>query len=118
MLEWAGVSKEKAQQIFEFEAVSNVFPGSNKTGHLKPTKESMDKHWEDTLETKVQCADKVWLLGNTAKEYFYSKPKTYSCNLEILETCHPSKRNHSRIMLSKENITAAITKFLCQTSSN
>jgi uracil-DNA glycosylase len=118
MLEWVGISKDKAQDIFEFEAVSNVFPGSNEIGHLKPSKEAMDRHWNETLEMKVQCADKVWLLGNVAKEYFYSKPKTYSCNLEILETCHPSKRNYSRIMSDKEKLSSAIKEFVCQPSNN
>jgi uracil-DNA glycosylase len=104
MINWVGIDKEKAQTMFDFESVSNIFPGKNKKGHFKPTTEQMDKHWEDTLETKMQLADKVWILGKVAANYIESKPKTWSCNLEIIETPHPSKRNYSLIMNNKNEI--------------
>lgn len=112
ILSWVGVSKEEAQKKFDFDSVSNVFNGHGANGHNKPTTNQMDTHWKDTLETKVQGANKVWLLGNVAKEYFHSKPKTWSCSLEILETIHPSKRNYSRIIKQKKIITDMLNKFL------
>jgi hypothetical protein len=112
ILSWVGISKEKAQEMFEFEAVSDKFPGFLEKGHKTPSQEDMDKHWSSTLESKVQAADKVWLLGNVARDYFYSKPKTWSCNLEILETLHPSKLNYSRIHAQKEQLITKIESFL------
>lgn len=112
MLEWVGITKEQAQGMFEFEAVSNVYNGSKNSKHIKPTKEQMDAHWNNTLETKVQCANKVWLVGDVAKKYFYSKPKTWSCNLEILETIHPSRINYFRIMPKKDELTETLKSFL------
>jgi uracil-DNA glycosylase len=89
-----GVSKDEAQELFEFDAVYDKFPGFDSVGgHKKPSREQMDEYWDRALEMKVILADKVILLGNVAKEYFYSKPKSYSCNLEVFEMIHPSKRN-------------------------
>lgn len=112
MLEWIGITKEKAQTMFEFEAISNIYNGSKNGKHIKPTKEQMNSHWVNTLETKVQAAEKIWLIGNVAKEYFHSKPKTWSCNLEILETIHPSRINWFRIMPKKDELTEHLKNFI------
>lgn len=112
MLSWVGIDKEQAQKMFEFDAVCNEFTGHGQNGHLKPTQAQMNKHWDESLETKVQCADKVWLLGNVAKDYFNSKPKTWSCNLKVLETIHPSKRNYDRIMKQKNELIYKLSHFL------
>ena len=108
-----GVSKEAAQDIFDFEAVSNVFPGFDANGcHLKPSREAMQRHWESALEDKVIGSNKVILLGNAAKEFFYSQPKTWSCNLDVLELIHPSKRNYSLYQKNKVAIIDQLKKFL------
>lgn len=113
MLEWVGISKEQAQALFEFEALSNEFPGLSKPGnHAKPSKEAVQKHWSETLETKVHGADKVWLLGSFVSDYFHKLPKTWSCSLEILETYHPSRRNYSKIMAKKEEIINQLKDFI------
>lgn len=112
MFSWVGISKDLAQKMFEFEAVYNEFPGHGSSGHLKPIKEQMDKHWNETLEEKVQMANTVILLGNVARDYFYSKPKTYSCNLGVFELIHPSYRNAARIKASKEHITKVLQSAL------
>lgn len=113
MLEWVGISKEQAQDMFEFEALSNEFPGLSKPGHhAKPAKENIEKHWKQELEIKVQLADKVWLLGEFVKKTFYNFPKTWSCNLQIMETYHPSRRNYSKIMAQKETLTEQIKNFI------
>lgn len=113
ILNWVGISKKDAQNIFDFEAVYDKFPGYNDDGgHIVPTKEQMDDYWDRVLEEKIQCSDKVWLLGNVAKNYFWSKPKTWSCNLDILETYHPSLRNYNRIMNNKKQLTKEIKQFL------
>lgn len=112
MLSWVGITKQEAQNIFEFEAVCNTFPGFGTNGHNIPSIEQMNQHWFETLENKVELADKIWILGNVAKEYFNNKEKTLSCNIEVLETIHPSKRNYLRIMKDKEIITRQLKSFL------
>lgn len=112
-LEECGVSKEQAQDLFEFEAVYNKFPGYNeKGGHAKPTREQMDQHWNETLEDKVILTNKVILLGKVAQEYFYSKPKTWSCNLDILELIHPSRLNHNLFQKNKHTIIPKLKEFI------
>lgn len=108
-----GITPIQAQAMFDFEAIYNEFPGFDaKGGHLKPSKEQMDKHWTDTLETKVQLADKIWVLGNVARDYIATKPKTWSCNTDWLYTMHPSKRNVSAFNQNKDNIIKSIKEFL------
>jgi uracil-DNA glycosylase len=114
ILEWVDITKEEAQNIFEFDAVYNEFPGRDKlTGsHLQPTQQQMDLYWDKVLETKVQLANKVILLGNVARNFINSKPKTWSCNTEFLELIHPSRLNYNRIIQNKEIITKQLKEFL------
>lgn len=112
-LEEIGISKEAAQDVFDFDAVFGSFTGFDSSGgHLKPTQEQMDKHWDDVLETKVQLADKVWVLGNVARDYIATKEKTWSCNTEWLYTIHPSKRNYNLYIKNKDKIISSIKEFL------
>lgn len=107
------ISMWEAQRMFEFEAIYNEFPGFDANGgHLKPSKEQMDKHWTETLETKVQLADKVWVLGNVARDYIATKPKTWGCTTEWLYTMHPSKRNLYTFNQNKERILKSIKDFI------
>lgn len=112
-LKECGISKEDAQTMFEFEAVSNVFPGfDDKGGHQNPTIGDMDIHWIETLEEKVQLADRVILLGNVAREFFHNQRKTWSCNLQVLELPHPSKRNFALFERNKEAILSNLKEFV------
>ena len=105
MFSWVGISKEQAQNIFDFDAISDKFPGFDaKGGHAKPSTIDCDKHWKKSLENKVQMADEIIVLGAVAKQYLESKPKTWGCNTKILYMIHPSKRNFSKIMEQKESI--------------
>lgn len=105
MFSWAGISKEQAQDIFEFEAISNIFPGFKPNGgHKTPSREDCDKQWEKTLETKLQLAEEIIVLGAVAKQYIESKPKTWSCSAKFVYIIHPSKRNYNKIMAQKESI--------------
>lgn len=113
ILEASGITMWGAQMFFHFEAIYNEFPGFDANGgHLKPSKEQMDKHWTDTLETKVQLAEKVWVLGNVARDYIATKPKTWGCTTEWLYTMHPSKRNLYSFNQNKERILNDIKTFL------
>lgn len=108
-----GISKERAQELFEFDAVYDKFPGYDSNGgHLKPTKLQMDDYWERELELKVQMAEKIILLGNVSRDYFYSKPKTYSCKTQIYELIHPSKRNIGIFNQNRTNILETLKKAI------
>ncbi len=112
-LKECGISKEESQKMFIFDAVYNKFPGYKpKGGHKPPTLAQMDEYWNRELETKVQGVEKVWLLGNVAANYFHSKPKSWSCSLQILETMHPSKYNLKRYQENKESIIKEIKQFI------
>jgi len=107
-----GVSKEKAQEIFDFEAVYNKFPGfAQGGGHKVPTVEQMDEHWPE-LESKLKSSDKVWILGNVAFDYIYSKPRTWAHNMHVIRTMHPSKMNLNRYRRDKEKILSQIKIIL------
>jgi len=112
MLEWVDITKEDAQNIFEFDAVYNKFPGWEDGKHRIPTKLEMEWYWEQELEEKVQLADKIILLGNVARDFINSKPKTWSCNTEFLELIHPSRLNYNRIIQDKENIIQKLKEFI------
>lgn len=107
MLSWVGINKERAQELFDFEAISNKFPGfDDKGGHKKPSKEDCQKHWEETLLHKVLESNRIIVLGNVARDYFNEKTKNFNQNKTIVFTMlHPSKRNYSKIMAQKEFIT-------------
>lgn len=108
-----GIDKNEAQNLFEWEAMYDKFPGRDDQGnHLVPTEAQMNEHWDNILETKVQDAEKVWLLGKVASDFFFSKPKTWSCNLDILETIHPSPRNKGLYKRNKVDILTRIHLFL------
>ena len=106
-----GINKEKAQEMFDWEAIYDKFPGFAWGGHAIPTKEQMDRHWE-VLEPKIQAADKVWVLGNVARDYIESKDRTWGCNVEFLYTMHPSRRNFSLYQKSKTSILNKIASFI------
>jgi len=104
-----GVSKDKAQQLFIFDAVYDKFPGfDSKGGHLKPTREQMDEYWERSLKTKVDLVDKILLLGNVSKVYFAGKEIK---NKEIYTLIHPSTRNIGIYNQNKESILNVLDKI-------
>lgn len=110
-LEECGISKEDAQDIFDFDAVFGSFTGfESNGGHIKPSQEQMDKHWYDVLEKKVNSADKIWILGNVARDYIGSKELDHEKN--FLYTIHPSKRNWNLYVKNKASIISKIKKFL------
>lgn len=112
-LQEVGISKQDAQNLFEFDAVFGSFTGFDVNGgHLKPTVEQMDSHWDKVLETKIQLADKVWVLGNVARDYINTKDKTWGCDTKWIYTIHPSKRNWNLYLKNKQNIINSIKSLL------
>lgn len=113
MLSWVGITKEQAQEIFEFEAMSNLFPGHGENGHLKPSNEIMRKHYDNVLEGKIQKSKRVLVLGKVAENAL--KDFGAFCSNEhenVVFMIHPSKRNYSSIMSNKESITIQLQALL------
>lgn len=113
ILYWVNISKEQAQEIFEFEAMVNTFPGRTENGHKAPDKHSMHRHYKYFLIPKIQQASKVILLGNVAKENC-TEFGIYAIKGagNILCLPHPSRRNYSLIMKNKDSITNKLKQFL------
>lgn len=113
MLEWVGISKDTAQKIFEFEALTDQFPGKTLHGsHKPPSAEMVLKYWESTLRWKVENSQSVILLGKIACIHFYELTKNWYARPDSLELPHPSRRNYSRIMNNKEQITKDLKRFI------
>lgn len=104
-----GITKEQVQDVFEFEALTYVFPGTNKNGgHKKPSWKMFNEHWTCSLKEKAENCKSIICLGNASKEYIskmnIEKPITY--------LIHPSKRNISLFRKNKESILNALKKAI------
>lgn len=109
-LKECNITVDEAQELFEFEAVSNKFPGFGKGGHKLPSQEDMDNHWKETLREKVVNSQKIWILGNVPRDYLLTKSEVLS--KVFLVTIHPSKRNSDRFNKQKSSIISQIKKFI------
>ena len=112
MYDWLGIlgiSKEDAQDMFEWEAVYDKFPGHGKDGHLIPKYEQAKEHWDKTLKAKFLAADKVWILGNVALDYLIDFTNNEEWHgRKIVSTIHPSFRNRA---LFKKIATKTLDKI-------
>lgn len=103
------VSKERAQELFDFDAVYDKFPGfDSKGGHLKPNKEQMEDYWNRELKDKVENCRAILVLGNCAKEFIKEK----NTGKRIVYLIHPSKRNYSLYNKNKESIIENLLKLI------
>lgn len=115
--EWlkeCNITLEQAQEMFEFEAMTDKFPGHGKSGHKVPGIEEMQTYYTQVLLRKIREFDRVILLGNVPKDFFNTyhtvlndKPKT-----AILCLIHPSRRNYDRYMQNKEQIINSLKEFI------
>ena len=104
-----GISKEEAQNIFEFDAVYDKFPGfDSKGGHLKPTKDQMEEYYERGLKNKIENCKSILVLGNCAKEFLLTK----EIGKPIEFTIHPSKRNSYLYNKNKESVLNKIKNII------
>ena len=110
ILGWVGISKEQAQEMFEFEAMTDKFPGHGANGHLKPSKDEMCDYLSRLLGKKIFEADQIIVLGNVAKEAL--EDFGFTDKSKMLFMIHPSKRNYSKIMAQKEQLTNQLKQFL------
>lgn len=110
MFEWVGISKERAQLLFDFDACVDEFPGHGKNGHLVPSKEKMIEYHERVLKHKIKNAKCVIFLGKVASEF-------YAANLLVnpekyFSLPHPSTRNRGLIMKRKDWICEILLKAI------
>lgn len=112
MFYWIGITKSEAQKLFEFEALVSEFPGFNKNGHAKPSKENMFLHFKNVLDNKIYLAEKIILLGNESKNYLMPLITSYGIMDKYLFLPHPSKRNYKLILDNKELIINFLKTFL------
>lgn len=113
MLSWVGITKEQAQEMFEFEAMVENFPGHGDNGHKLPALKDIIQHYNKTLQPKLQSAKRVICLGRVSENFFMNT--TYEIlypEIKWLALIHPSKRNYRRIMSQKEAITLVLQRFL------
>lgn len=115
-LEEAGISKEQAINMFEFEAVYGYgFLGHTKNGgHKIPNKKQMSLYFENVLRSKLENFDRVWIIGSVAKKFIDSQVRTWSCTQKRIHTIHPSKRNLHQYRLNKDSILNSIKKIISE----
>lgn len=115
MLSWVGIDKNKAQELFEFEAMTDKFPGKTNNGHAKPSVIEMNHHYHFVLKQKIEDCKGVLILGNVPKEALqrFGAYVRYS-DKPMVKMIHPSRRNYSKIMAQKENIISQFNLLINQ----
>lgn len=112
LYEWfneIGISKERSQELFLFDAVYDQFPGFNKNGgHKKPTWEQFIEYWTFSLKQKTIECKSIIVLGNVAKEYL----SLMKIDKPMIFLIHPSKRNYSLYNKNKEEILSKLKSVL------
>ncbi|MCW3111311.1 MAG: Phi17:2 [Segetibacter sp.] len=119
LYEWlneCGVSKEAAQDLFIFEAMTNTFPGFDvKGGHKKPTTNEMDSHMSEVLIPYMKNTKKVICLGNVPRDYFNANAsyiQEHCGKVSVIFLIHPSKRNYALYQRNKEVIISKLKSFI------
>lgn len=111
MLAWVDITKEQAQDIFEFDALSDKFPGFDTSGHIIPPLQEIMKHYREVLKPKIDEAEKIIVLGRVAEEYIKERQSLYP-DKKFLYLVHPSRRNTPLILRKKEQITKQLKDFI------
>lgn len=107
-LELCKINKDEAQEMFEFDAIYNKFPGfSESGGHKVPSKKQMDDYWP-ILSEKIKKASKIIVLGKPAKEYLESKLE----NKKVIYLMHPSYRNYYVFTENEDKIINTLNSFI------
>lgn len=113
LYEWfneLGISKEKAQELFDFDAVYDKFPGRDGGGHKKPTEAQMEDYWQRSLKDKVLSHNKILIFGNVAHDFLMNKKEIE--NRWVAKTIHPSRLNFNLYNKNKNQILNTIKSLL------
>lgn len=111
MLSWVGITLEEAQDMFDFDAMVDKFPGHSKTGHKKPDYQEVLAHYRHVLKPKIIKADKIIVLGKVAEGYIKEREVLYP-DKKFLYLIHPSKRNYAQVYREKTEITKKLKEFI------
>lgn len=112
MLGWVGISKEQAQETFEFESCIAI--------QAMPTVALMRDYYQDVLKTKIAAADHIIILGQLAADFYTGKKERYYAIvknfpwIKVLILPHPSYRNYTLVMDKKQEITLKLKVFLSE----
>lgn len=106
-----GISKERAQNLFDFDAVYDKFPGYSESGHKTPSDSQMNEYWERSLRDKVLKSSKIWVVGNVAMKFLTDK-ENFISEKKLLFTMHPSKRNMDAFRKVKPVMLERIKRFI------
>lgn len=118
LYEWLGeigISKIEAQDLFDFEAMTDKIPEVTKSGHKPPSNEEMEDYYNRVLKDKIKSSDKVILLGASPRNFFKKKEffKRYDKNgIKVLSLIHPSKRNYKMYNDNKELILKLLKEII------
>jgi uracil-DNA glycosylase len=113
ILSWVGIDKDRAQEMFQFDALVDKFPGfDSRGGHLKPSKDQICEYYSRSLRISIDMADKIILLGAPARGFLRPDLINYGIRGKYLYLPHPSRRNYNLIMGKKEEITTLLRSFL------
>lgn len=107
-----GISKDDAQQLFDFDAVYDKFPGYLNGNHAVPTDIQMNDYWNRSLEKRFFEYDKVLILGNVAWDFINSKLKYTVDKPLIFKTMHPSRMNYKRYIQRKKEVLATLKNLI------
>lgn len=114
ILDWVNINKEAAQNLFEFEACTDTFPGFDEhKNHNAPTIQQFMLHFNKTLKAKIERADKILILGKVAFNHMHDPcvSKLIS-EKEVMTMMHPSRRNRHFLLRDRADITSKLNKFI------
>ena len=119
LYEWLseiGIDQIPAQQIFDFEAMTDKLPKISSSGsHIPPSKEEMKDYFKRVLKRKIENSKKIILLGASPRNFFGKKDffKRYDKNgYKVLSLIHPSTRNRSMYNTNKEKILSLLKEII------
>lgn len=112
MLSWAGVNKDYAKAIFEFECCVEFKKSPN------PLVVDMIEYYNKSLKFKMKKVEKVIILGKLVEDFYtgtFNGKYTMTHNhphLKLLVLPHPTYCNYTTIMDAKAEITYKLRNFL------
>lgn len=119
LYEWLseiGIDKIPAQEMFDFEAMTDKPPKTSKSGsHIPPSREEMDDYMDRVLLDKITNSEKIILLGACPRNYFKRKKffKRYDNDkFKVLSLIHPSKRNYKMYNDNKELLLSLLKNII------
>lgn len=112
-----GVSKEEAQLIFEFEAMTDKIPKVVKGNQKPPSIFEMKDYYHRVLLDKIYNSDIVILLGKSPMKFFDQDEffvDIMTGKKRFFTMIHPSKRNITLYRNNKEKVLSIFEKAITE----